>query len=170
MVADTQNVKNVKKLTKRQQLFVEWLATSKYERIPLTQGELAGDLGVNECTLSRWKNLPGFEDQVIATARGFISDRLPELFAALTREAEKGSFQHLKLAFEMCGEHEDSSSVDVTTKGESLNERHTDKARADAMVSVLDAFRTDLLRPDSGGNGSMAPEEQAASGGPVPSS
>ena len=64
----------------------------------------------------------------------------------------------------------DKQAVDVTTKGESLNERHTDKARADAMVSILDAFRADLLRPDSGGNGSMAPEEQAASGGAVPSS
>ena len=57
---------------------------------------------------------------------------------------------------------------DVTTKGESLNERHSDEGRADAMVSILDAFRTELLRPDRGGNGSMVAEEQATGGGVIP--
>jgi len=164
-------VQNVQKLTKRQRLFVEWLATSKYDRIPTTQRQLAGDLGVPELPLSRWKKIPGLMDLVIATARGFIHDRLPEIYAALAREAEKGSFQHIKLSLEVTGEHEDSSHVDVTTKGESLNEqRNSDEIRAEAVVSVIDAFGAGLLRPDRGGNGSVAPEEQATGGGAVPCS
>ena len=115
------DVQNVQKLTKRQRLFADWLATSKYERQPPTQRLLANELGVHERTLSRWKKLPGFMDEVVATARGFIHDRLPEIYAALAREAEKGSYQHIKLALEVTGEHEDSSRVDVTSKGESLN-------------------------------------------------
>ena len=47
-------------------------------------------------------------------------------------------------------------AVDVTTKGESLNEgRFTDERHARAMVSLLDAFRAGLLRPDSDEQGAM---------------
>ena len=139
------DVKNVKNLTKRQRLFVEWLATSKYDRIPPTQRLLADELGINEATLSRWKKLPGFMDLVVATARGYIHDRLPEVYAALAREAEGGSFQHIKLMLELSGEYQETRGLDVTTKGESLNERrHAEQDRVEALASIADALGAGL--------------------------
>ena len=60
--------------------------------------------------------------------------------------------------------------TDVTTKGESLNERrHAEQERTEALVSITDAFRAGMLRPDRGGNGSMVAEEHATgSGGILP--
>lgn len=58
---------------------------------------------------------------------------------------------------------------DVTTKGESLNVRHTDEQHALAMVSILDAFGAGLLRPGGNGNGAMdATERTTSSSGVVP--
>ena len=166
-----ENGENLEAFTRRQRLFIQWLATSRYERIPPTQITLADELGVHTNTLSRWKKKPGLLDAATAVARRMIKDRLPEVYAALRREAESGSYQHIKLLLELCGEHVDKQAVDVTTKGESLNEqRHPDEDRAEAMVSILDAFGTGLLRPDSRGNGSMDTEKQTAGSGAVPSS
>ena len=111
------DVHNVQNLTKRQRLFVEWLATSKFERIPPTQKLLADKLGVVEQTLSHWKQIPGFMDEVVATSRAMIHDRLPEVYAALGREAEKGSFQHIKLTMEMTGEFTPTERKELSGPG-----------------------------------------------------
>ncbi len=59
---------------------------------------------VNSRTLRRWQEQDGFKDEVLAMARQFLSDGLPEVYATILREAGKGSFQHAKLALELTGE------------------------------------------------------------------
>ena len=81
--------------------FQEWLATPRLERSPPTQIDVAEVIGVTNVTLSRWKALPGFEEAVVQKARDAMQSRLPDVYGALTREAEKGSYQHIKLIMEM---------------------------------------------------------------------
>lgn len=78
---------------------------SKYDRVPPTQGMLAQELGVSEVSLWNWKQLPGFAEQVNETMRSGMKDRLNEVYGALLREAEKGSYHHIKLVLEMAGEY-----------------------------------------------------------------
>jgi len=107
---------NVNNWTTNQKRFQEWLATPKIIRTPPTQDMLAGDLGLNAATLSRWRKLDGFQDAVTALARKFLSDDLPDIYGALRREAVKGSFNHIKLSLELSGEH--IERVDVTSGGQ----------------------------------------------------
>jgi hypothetical protein len=91
-----------------QQQYIDWLAASKYERKPATEQLLAQELGVSDRTLRRWKKTPEFRRAITKRAREFLGDDLPEIFGALRREAIKGSYQHIKLALEVTGEHVDN--------------------------------------------------------------
>lgn len=95
--------------TAKQLAAIEWFAASNSDRHPPTQLMLAKELGVTERTIIRWKELPGFRDAATARARELLGDSLPQIYAALRREATKGSFQHIKLAMEMSGEHVDKT-------------------------------------------------------------
>lgn len=97
--------------TANQLHLIEWLATTKYDRQPPTQEALADKLGVRRETLSRWKQLPELKLAVVKRARELLGDDLPEVYAALGREAIKGSFQHIKLILELTGEYTDKIKV-----------------------------------------------------------
>jgi hypothetical protein len=98
---------------------IEWLAASKYERTPATQVLLAEQIGVHDKTISRWKKDPDFREAITARARELLGENLSEIYAALNREAEKGSFQHIKLAMEMTGEYTPKQEVsgEINIKG-----------------------------------------------------
>lgn len=91
--------------TADQSKFIEWLATPRFDRIPPTQEMFAAQLGVDDGTLWRWKKLEGFQDDVNKLARAGLGHRLPEVYGALFREAEKGEFQHIQLLLELTGEY-----------------------------------------------------------------
>ena len=91
--------------TEKQRVYIEWLACPRYERIPPTQEMLAASVGVDPATLWRWSKLDGFQDEVNKLARQSIGKKLPEVYGALLREAEKGEFQHIKLLLELAGEY-----------------------------------------------------------------
>jgi hypothetical protein len=92
-----------KEWTARQRIFMEWLALSSEERIPLTQGALAKEIGVHETTLCDWKKLPGWEDELKARIMARMGDALPDVAYSFKAEAKKGSFNHQKMYFEMMG-------------------------------------------------------------------
>lgn len=94
----------------------EWLATPRYDRIPIKQEKLADELGVSDKTLTRWKKLPGFMEAVTAIARAYLRDDLAEIFGAISREAQKGNYQMARLALELTGEYQQTSSVELTGK------------------------------------------------------
>lgn len=100
--------------TPNQLKFIEWLATPKQDRKPETVELLAEELGVNPATMWRWKKLDGFQDAVNALARASVGSRLPEVYGALLREAEKGSFQHIKLALELSGDYVERSETKIS--------------------------------------------------------
>lgn len=72
-------------------------------------------MGVTDRTLRNWKKkLPGFQEAVAQRARELLSNDLPEIYGALRREAAKGSFQHIRLAFEMAGEYTPTERQEVS--------------------------------------------------------
>jgi len=100
--------------TATQWKYIVWLATPRFERTPPHQEMLAKDLGVNPATLWRWRKLPGFQEAVNAYAREMIVNKLPEVYGALLREAEKGSYQHIKLALELAGDYQETTRQEVS--------------------------------------------------------
>lgn len=100
--------------TVNQLKFIEWLALPKQDRKPETVELLAEQLGINAVTLYRWKKQDGFQDAVNTLARTTVGARLPEVYGALLREAEKGSFQHIKLTLELSGDYVERSETKIT--------------------------------------------------------
>jgi hypothetical protein len=88
-----------------QQKYIEWLASPRMTRTPPTVEMLAEEIGVNAATLWRWSKLPGLDEEVKRLIRGSLGKKLPDLYGALIREAEQGSFPHLRMALEMIGEY-----------------------------------------------------------------
>jgi transcriptional regulator with XRE-family HTH domain len=99
------------RFTGRQHRYIEWLAETKYNRTPSTREELAKELGVSSRTLRRWQEKEGFGEMVKERTRELLRSDFPEILGALRREANKGSFQHIKLALEMLGEYTEHREV-----------------------------------------------------------
>ncbi len=95
-----------------------WLALPKKLRLPKTQRELANRLGVNEVTLSDWKKLPGFQEEVNKWIKAFTVDDVADVVAAVAREAKKGSKGHAELFLELAGLWR--RGMDVTSGGKPL--------------------------------------------------
>lgn len=91
--------------------FQRWLALPRRERKPKTMDALALQFSVGAVTLYRWKQLPGFVDEVRKLSREFLSDDLPDIYAALRKEAKAGSFQHIKLALELADGYVEKSET-----------------------------------------------------------
>lgn len=94
--------------TARQQALIRWCAETKYTRQPETLEALAKQLGVTSRTLRNWKNKPGFDEAVHDIAWSYLKSGLPEVLAAVAREASKGNVQAQRLYFELTGILSDS--------------------------------------------------------------
>ncbi len=113
--------------------FVKWYATPEPLRIPATQGELAGELLVNPHTLSGWKNLPNFKDDVDRELKNWSSDKNSTIALALyqscilfKRAAE------IKLWFELFGNMKKPED-ELQNAGEVLSEEE--------QQEILDVFK-----------------------------
>lgn len=99
--------------TSNQRKFMAWLAVPSAMRKPRFQSDFAKQIGVVESTLWRWKKEPGFAEEVARLSRALLKDDLPDIFGALISMAKAGSYQHIKLALEVAGEHTDEVNVNV---------------------------------------------------------
>lgn len=123
---------SVKTWSSNQVKVQRWLATPSLERSPATQTELAAEIGINLVTISRWKQSSEFMQVVYDIAEEYLGDDLPDIYAALRKEAKAGSYQHIKLAFEMTGRYveksEQSVKADVTSNATVNHAIDTDTA------------------------------------------
>ncbi len=88
--------KKTKVFTARQIQFARWLCLPRNVRQPRTQRALARVWGMNECTLSEWKRLPGFADLVHEETIAELGSGWPQVVHAMIREAENGSVEAAK--------------------------------------------------------------------------
>lgn len=93
--------------------FMAWLALPKELREPKTQGEFAETIGYHETTLSRWKQLPGWDEDQHALSISMIGDYTADVLHALAREAVKGSVQHIKLFLEVVKIYREQHGIEV---------------------------------------------------------
>jgi hypothetical protein len=84
--------------------FIVWLASPELDRHPVTQRGFAEQYDIDESTLSNWKTR-----QFIGKVNDLVDEHLADDYASavdsLKRGVKAGSFQHLKLYFEMIGKY-----------------------------------------------------------------
>jgi hypothetical protein len=82
--------------------------------MPVTQKLLAQEMGHDEGTLSDWKRIPGFWEEVAAIVDEHWLDDYPEIVDAFKSEAKRGSYNHQRTYFEMVGRYTPKSEVAVS--------------------------------------------------------
>lgn len=98
--------------------FIEWLATPKRDRAPKTQQLFAREIGVNQDTLTDWKKMTGFRDDVFNATHQYLKSEMPEIMGALARKAKAGDVPAIKLATQLEGML--IERADVTSGGEPI--------------------------------------------------
>lgn len=104
--------KERKNWTANQRKFMEWLRLPSTERIPLNQTRLAEEMKVRDATLSEWKRLPGFMEEVQSLIRQSLGDNAHEVMGSFKKKAATGSFPHQKTYLEMMGWHTDKQQTE----------------------------------------------------------
>lgn len=104
----------VNQWTANQQKFLLWLMLPSRERVPLSQQMLAKELGVREETLSRWKQLPGFEEERLRLIRESIGREAHEIMGSFIDEAKKGQFSQQRTWLEMMGWYTPTQNQNVS--------------------------------------------------------
>lgn len=104
-----------------QRIFIDWLALPKAMRQPRTQKELCQKFGVGEGTLSEWKRLPGFMDEVARTAKEFMKDDVADVLGAIRNNAKKGSVAHVNMFLAMIGMGADVEAAGKGSGGNTIN-------------------------------------------------
>jgi len=59
--------------------------------------EIASELRVTPSTVSKWKQMPGFMEEVIVRSKKLLKESLPNVYKALTSRSELGSDRHIKI-------------------------------------------------------------------------
>ena len=70
--------------------FAVWCGTPRGSRRIKTQKEFATSIGVCEDTLTDWKRHPRFDDFVIATIKGWVKERIPDMIESLYNKTRSG--------------------------------------------------------------------------------
>lgn len=86
-----------------QRRFIGWLALPKAERRPKLQRDLAKEIGVDPSTLSDWKLLPGFIEEVNALARELVKHDIAEVLGVIRARARKGELAYVNMVLTMAG-------------------------------------------------------------------
>lgn len=83
--------------------FIAWLALPKAQRAPKTHQLLAQQIGVHPDTLTDWKRLPSFMDDVNALARELVKHDIADILGVIRREAKRANLPYVNMALAMAG-------------------------------------------------------------------
>lgn len=111
---------DAKKWHTQQLQLIAWLALPKAQRKPRSQRDLAKEIGADEATLSDWKRLPGFMDDVNALGRELVKDDIAEILGVIRSRAKKGDLAFVNMALAMAG-----MAPDVEAAGRGPSEMKT---------------------------------------------
>lgn len=123
-----------KKWTVEQQRFIAWLALPRAQRTPKLQRELARVIGVGEDTLSDWKKLPGFIDEVNLLARELVKYDVAEVLGVIRREARKANLPYVNMVLAMAG-----MASDVADAGKGPSDG-VDNARNQLLAAIARTY------------------------------
>lgn len=84
--------------------FAKWCGTPKRLRQPSTQKELAEEIGVNQDTLTDWKNHPDFWPLVKETVVNWLREKVPDVLGGLyEKAANRGSAKEVEFFLRLAG-------------------------------------------------------------------
>lgn len=117
--------------------FKRWLAIPKGKREEVTgigtQKDFADAIGVNNTTLSQWKNEPGFMNGVERARRQHLDEKLSEIYEALIERAKEGDPQAMKMAFKQAGRYQE----DLPDNKDAPSEEETQNMSDEQLAKVF---------------------------------
>ncbi len=99
------------------QEFVEWIAQPAKLRDPKDQIGLAQKLGVDNATLSDWKKVEGFWDEVRKLRKDWVQDKVSNILLGVYSKALKGDVNAAKLLMEYSNEFTETSEIKHRIEG-----------------------------------------------------
>lgn len=103
--------------TANQRQFIQWLALpSEYRGEIRKEGDFAKHAHVNPATLWKWKQLPGFWQEVKEACKQYLDDTVVDGLRSFKEQVRRGSFQHQKMYFEMTGLYEPKDEPKISGK------------------------------------------------------
>jgi len=101
--------------TTTQKLFIEWLALPIDQRPEdiRSQRAFAKAHDVHENTLTSWKKIPGFTDEVYELGLAYLGGDVGQILRALSRRAKKEDVPAIKLALEVLDKYHPAPTVGV---------------------------------------------------------
>lgn len=84
-----------KSFTSKQAKAIELIATGE-----LTDTEISIQIGVNKNTITRWRRLDGFMEEVIRRARKKLKEDMPEVYRSLSNHSKAGNSRHIRIYLE----------------------------------------------------------------------
>ena len=84
--------------------FVDWMTLPTDLRVPKTQEKLAQELGVDSATLSDWKKVDGFWNEVRKRRKNWIQEKMSNVLLGVYSKALKGDTLAAKLLMEYADE------------------------------------------------------------------
>jgi len=96
--------------------FCKWSAQPRDVRQPIEQKQLAKELGVDETTLVRWKELPEFAQNKKYYIREWLGDELPDVMQIVKKGALRGQDRKIELFLKWLGELSEGSETNVAVQ------------------------------------------------------
>ena len=90
-----------KPFTARQQKYIKILADPSEDR---TQEGVAKELNVTRAALYKWRQLPGFWEEVGKLVQDGTAQRMSRVWNRLLSQCERGNVQAMRLLFQLRGE------------------------------------------------------------------
>ena len=115
--------------------FCKWSAQPRDVRQPIEQKQLAKELGVDETTLVRWKELSEFAQNKKYYIREWLGDELPDVMQIVKKGALRGQDRKIELFLKWLGELSEGMQVNVGVQVN--NTPLTDEQRAEYAYEVL---------------------------------
>lgn len=124
--------------TTDQKQFMIWLATPTKQRAPKKQAGFAKELGVNKRTLSRWKNLPGFQKAVEEYRMKWLEKHISDAYEALVHHALHGNSQYMKMLLEVVRDQFGTKTVEVRDGRNEQVKKKSDKQIMKRIGEILE--------------------------------
>jgi len=83
-----------------------------------TKTEKMKEADVSRKTFYRWMKDPRYIDYLNSQLEQYTNGELVDIWRALINQAKRGSFQHIKLFFELKGQYVEKKEVNATIKQE----------------------------------------------------
>lgn len=123
--------------TTEQRQFMLWLATPKEERAIKTQGGWAKKHGFAQESVSRWKNLPGFMEEVDRYRMRWLDRNMTELMASAVKHVHGGNDRFFKILMELYKDVFNKRQIEVKKVDEKEVRKKTEEELVDGLLEII---------------------------------